>query len=210
MEFLYPFFIAFLFVFLSELGDKTQLLVLSFSAKVKSYIILLGVALGSFFSHGIAILFGSVLGGFENVYLHVILKFITYLSFIGFGVITLWHPKKEVQGQKNKKGLLNKLSRIHVGYLLMIAFSIAIGELGDKTFLASLGLGIQYPTSKLYLILGAILGMVISDALALMLGKFLSTKVSEKTMNTLSGIIFLLFGVFGFISFFSTFIFTLL
>lgn len=210
MEFLYPFFIAFLFVFLSELGDKTQLLVVSFSAKVKSYTILLGVALGSFFSHGVAILFGSVLGGFENVYLHVILKFITYLSFIAFGFITLCHHEKEVQGQDEKKGVLHKLAKINVGYLLMIAFSIAIGELGDKTFLASLGLGIQYPTSKLYLILGAILGMVISDALALMLGKFLSNKISEKAMNTLSGIIFLLFGFFGLIHFFSTFIFTLL
>ena len=36
MECLYPFFIAFFIVFLSELGDKTQLLVLSFSTKIKS------------------------------------------------------------------------------------------------------------------------------------------------------------------------------
>lgn len=45
MEFLYPLFIAFSLVFMSELGDKTQLLVLSFSSKMKSSTILLGVAL---------------------------------------------------------------------------------------------------------------------------------------------------------------------
>ena len=45
MNFLYPILIAFLLVFISELGDKTQLLVLSFSSKMKSFTILLGVAL---------------------------------------------------------------------------------------------------------------------------------------------------------------------
>ena len=45
MNFIYPFFIAFAMVFVSELGDKTQLLVLSFSGKDKTYKILLGVAI---------------------------------------------------------------------------------------------------------------------------------------------------------------------
>lgn len=45
MEFIYPFIIAFILVFISELGDKTQLLVLSFSSKLKIKTILLGVAL---------------------------------------------------------------------------------------------------------------------------------------------------------------------
>ena len=59
MHYLYPFIVSFIFIFLSELGDKTQILVLSFSAKNKVSHILLGVALGTLFSHGIAIIFGS-------------------------------------------------------------------------------------------------------------------------------------------------------
>ena len=70
MELLYPFLISFIMVFIAELGDKTQLLVLSFSGGVKTRNILLGIALGSFFSHGIAILFGSRLGLLENAYKH--------------------------------------------------------------------------------------------------------------------------------------------
>ena len=40
--------------------------------------------------------------------------------------------------------------------MFVVAISIAIGELGDKTFLASIGLGIQYPFFKFSLILGEI------------------------------------------------------
>ncbi len=200
LEGIYPFFIAFLLIFISELGDKTQLLVLSFSTKAKTYSILLGVALGSFFSHGIAILFGSTLGNFDNITLHLILKFITYLSFLFFGILTF--TKKQENTSNTKSGFLNKLSNCSFNFVFMIAFSIAIGELGDKTFLASLGLGIQYAGAKVSLVLGAILGMVLSDLLAVLFGKFLNTKISDTLMNTLSGILFLLFGSIGLIGFF--------
>lgn len=203
MNSLYPFLIAFFLIFLSELGDKTQLLVLSFSSKLKSYTILLGVALGSFFSHGIAILFGSTLGNLGNPIIHTILQFLTYLSFIFFGIFTILQKEDNDSNSPTKNGFLHKLSNLSVGYILMIAFSIAIGELGDKTFLASLGLGISYPSSKLLLIFGAILGMVISDSIAILFGKLLTHKISEKAMNILSGVLFLVFGVIGFVSFFA-------
>lgn len=156
---------------------------------------------GSFFSHGVAILFGGVLGSFDNIWLHTVLKFITYSSFLFFGIITLINFNKNEDSSK-KSSFINKISNFAIGYIFIIATSIAVGELGDKTFLASIGLGIQFPAAKIYLILGAILGMVISDAIAILFGKFLSSKISNKLMNTLSGIIFLLFGLFGFVSLF--------
>lgn len=203
MEIYYPIIIAFLLVFVSELGDKTQLLVLSFSSKLKPYLILIGVAIGSFLSHGIAILFGSALGSLENNYVSEMFKFITYISFIIFGIITLNSNKKEKKNEReeNKKGILKIIEKLGLGYIIMIAISIAIGELGDKTFLASIGLGIQYPNFKIYLIIGAILGMVVSDSLAILFGKILSKKISEKTMEILSGVIFLLFGILGLINY---------
>ncbi len=202
MDFLYPLFMAFSLVFMSELGDKTQLLVLSFSSKMKTFSILLGVALGSFFSHGVAILFGGALGSLDNPFFQMALKFITYVSFLFFGVITLMN--KDENESSKKSGILNKISNLAIGYVFIIAISIAIGELGDKTFLASLGLGIQFPNYKLFLIIGAILGMVVSDAIAILFGKFLCSKISDKLMNTLSGIIFLAFGVIGMIGFLTT------
>ena len=191
MNSLSSFFIAFFLIFLSELGDKTQLLVLSFSSKLKSYTILLGVALGSFFSHGIAILFGGTLGSCNNPFIYTLLHFVTYLSFVFFGILTLLQKEETKNCVSPKNGFLHTLLNLPIGYVLMIACSIAIGEFGDKTFLASLGLGISYPYAKLCLVLGAILAMVISDGIAILFGKWLSHRISQKHMKMLSGILFL-------------------
>lgn len=198
MEFFYPFLIAFILVFISELGDKTQLLVLSFSTRLKVRTILLGVALGSLLSHGIAILFGGFLGNIENITFQYYLKLITYLSFIVFGIITLIKSNKSSNPAEfnQKKYLNNSLS-----YSLFIAITIAVGELGDKTFLASIGLGIEYSSYKIFLILGAILGMILSDLIAIIFGKFLSSKISDSLIQKLSGILFLIFGIISLFNF---------
>lgn len=199
MEFIYPFIISFLLIFVSELGDKTQLLVLSFSSRLKAKTILLGVGLGSLFSHGTAIIFGSFLGNIENVTFQYILKIVTYLSFIVFGIITLI---KSDTIEKNSKSEKNKILRNNISYIFFIALTIAIGELGDKTFLASIGLGIEYSLYKFSLICGAIAGMIASDLIAIIFGKALSHKIPENIMQKLSGILFLVFGFLGIFNFF--------
>ncbi len=201
MNFIYTFLISFIIVFVSELGDKTQLLVLSFSNKDKTYKILLGVAIGSFFSHGIAILFGSHIGLLENATLHTILEWVTYISFILMGIFSLLPKKETLSMQSNgKDSLIDKITNFKINYCLLIALSIIIGELGDKTFLASLGLGVQYPNAKVSLVLGAILGMVVCDSIAIVFGKFLNKHISEKVMQKVSGVLFLLFGFIGIFS----------
>ncbi len=196
MDFITPFFIAFVFVFLSELGDKTQLLILSFSTKLKTLTILIGIALGSLFSHGIAILFGSTLGSINDSNFEHIIQLITFLSFILMGMYILFFQKSKDEDNKNS---LKFISNLKINYVFIIALSIAVGELGDKTFLASIGLGINYPNFKISLILGAILGMIISDCIAIFLGKLLSKRLNTDTINKLSGVLFLLFGILGLI-----------
>lgn len=197
MEF-YPFLIAFIMVFIAELGDKTQLLILSFAGSVKTKKILLGIALGSLFSHGLAILFGSSLMTLNNQHFQEILKTITYLSFILIGIVSLI-PKKESVSENQKHSILNKILNLNISYTFIIALSIFIGEFGDKTFLSSIGFGIEYPTHKLMLVLGAILGMLASDSIAIICGKFLSTCISEEKIKKISGVLFLIFGILGFI-----------
>lgn len=200
MELIYPFLISFIMIFIAELGDKTQLPILSFSGGVKTKNIILGIAIGSFFSHGIAIIFGSRIGTLENQSIHLIMKTITYLSFIIMGILSLLPKKEKINSELNKKNsILQTICNLKINYVFIIALSIIIGELGDKTFLASLGFGIQYPNHKFMLVIGAIFGMIASDLIAIISGKFLSKYISEEKMQKFSGILFLIFGVTGFL-----------
>ena len=200
MEFIYPFLISFIMIFIAELGDKTQLLILSFSGSVRTKNIILGIAIGSFFSHGIAILFGSKIGVLENEFIHSLIEFITYASFIIIGTLSLLPKKEKISsGNDNKDNIIKKITNLKISYTLIIALSIMVGELGDKTFLASLGFGIQYPSYKLMLIFGAILGMIVSDSIAIVSGRFLSKYISEEKIQNLSVILFLIFVIVGFI-----------
>ena len=204
MNYIYPFIISFILIFFSELGDKTQILVLSFSAKNKAIHIVVGVALGTLFSHGLAIAFGSHLSSLGNDMFIFYLKLLTYCTFLLFGISGFIKQKKSPSVEKttetnSKSRIIIFLNSLFKNCIFTVASTIAIGELGDKTLLASIGLGVEYPLFKVPLICGAICGMIVSDSIAIFLGKWLGSKISPSIIDTLSNIIFILFGLIGFL-----------
>lgn len=202
MNFLYTFLISFIMIFISELGDKTQLIVLSFCNKLKSSSILFGVALGTLFSHGLAILFGSKIGLINDDF-RFYLSIFTYITLILFGIYGFWNKDKNLDNNstlENQRHIFKKnLTNMKIHYILLIAFSIFVGELGDKTFLASLGLGIEYPYYKITLISGSICGMVASNSFAILFGKFIGNKIKKNYIELFSNLLFIIFGVIGLI-----------
>ena len=131
MNFIYPFIISFMLVFFSELGDKTQLLVLSFSTKDKAKNILLGVAIGTFFSHGLAVLFGSKLGSLGNQSFIYYSKIITYASFLLFGIIGFIPKKHKNTDTENKKSnsILHKITNIKISMAKHIISGVKIDSI---------------------------------------------------------------------------------
>ena len=201
MNVLYPLLLSFTIIFFAELGDKTQIMVLSFSTKSRMKHILLGIALGTFLSHGLAILFGSQLGSIHNENVSYYLNIFTYISFILFGIlgfISMKNPSLD-NIENHKTSLISKLCNLKINFVFIIAFCILVGELGDKTFLSSVGLGIQYPEYKFSLIIGSILGMVCSNLLAIVFGKLLSMKFRQNIIEMISNSLFIAFGIIGLI-----------
>jgi putative Ca2+/H+ antiporter (TMEM165/GDT1 family) len=73
--------------------------------------------------------------------------------------------------------------------------SVFIAELGDKTQLATMLFASDKDTSKFTVFLGAATALVVTSALGVVAGSFLSQYVSEKALHYLAGIGFIAIGV---------------
>lgn len=180
------FWASFLVVFLAELGDKTQLIVIAFAVKYNWRSVFLGMTLGIFVVHSLAVAIGSLAGELIPVHLMTI---IASCLFIGFGV---WTLRGDDEGEDEDEA--TKSSRF--GPLLTVAMTFIIGEMGDKTQFAAMTMATQYESWWLVLC-GAVLGMVLADSLGIIAGTFLHRRLPAKKMRYLSAGIFLLFGVAG-------------
>lgn len=73
--------------------------------------------------------------------------------------------------------------------------SVFIAELGDKTQLATMLFASDKDTSKLTVFLGAAAALIVTSAIGVVAGSFLSQYVSEKVLHYLAGIGFVAIGI---------------
>lgn len=100
---------AFFFIFMAEMGDKTQLMAMAFATKYSLSKVLLGVALGSFLNHGLAALLGTYLT------LFIPLDTIGLLAAFAFIFFGLWALK--VNGDDGEENELHS----RFGPVIMVA-----------------------------------------------------------------------------------------
>jgi putative Ca2+/H+ antiporter (TMEM165/GDT1 family) len=177
---LWPFFATLLIIAAAELGDKTQLLTLGFAAKYPAKIVLAAVSLATALLMGMAVL----LGGLINQYIPAFyLQLMAGLIFIAFGLMTLLgKAEKEKSAANNHRDVF---------FFVFVTFFLA--ELGDKTELAAFVLSAKYG-APLQVWLGATLGMIGVNLIALAAGSWVKKMVAEKTLRWIGALIFLGFG----------------
>ncbi|MFA6350076.1 MAG: TMEM165/GDT1 family protein [Candidatus Omnitrophota bacterium] len=171
---------SFIFVFLAEMADKTQLLVMAFASRYSASKVLIAVFLAAILNFSLAVAAGYFLT--VVIPMHII-SFVAGLSFIVFGLWAMRAEKPEKDGKINSR----------FGPILTVAIAFFIAEMGDKTQLATMSLAVQYrePVSVL---LGATLGIVIADALGIIVGLVLRRHLPERVIRFSSAAIFILFG----------------
>ncbi len=172
-----------LFVVLAEMGDKTQLLAMSFAARFNPYKVLLALFIATVANHALAVVAGELL---TTVIPLDIISFAASLSFIGFGIWTI--RGDQLHGEDKK------LSRFGPVTTVSIAFFIA--EFGDKTQLATISLAAQYQ-NPLSVLSGTTLGMIIADGIGIIIGVVLCKKIPQRKIKWFSAIVFVVFGLIG-------------
>lgn len=174
-------FNSFLLVFVSEMGDKTQLLALILAARFrKPWPIMAGIFVATILNHALA----SYLGSFVTYYISKeILKWILALTFIGFGLWILVPDKDEEFKDKHKWGPFLTTT---------VAFFFA--EMGDKTQLATVALGAKF-AAPLLVTAGTTLGMLGADGLAVFFGDKLTKRISMRWIHRAASALFIFFGI---------------
>lgn len=174
---------AALMILVAELGDKTQLLVLSCASKFSPRTVLLGVASSSIVLFGAAVLLGSVAGHLIPGY---VLQWVVPLVFIGFGV---WFIVDRTKSEDDENKCESPTS------FLAVSGAFILAEMGDKTQLSALSLASEPGQSTLFIWLGAVLGMIVADGVALYIGCMLKKKIPQKLIKYCAGVLFIGYGI---------------
>lgn len=179
---------AFTLVFLAEMGDKTQLLVMGLSMQFPWQKVMTGVVLATIGNHLLAGIIGVLCGSFAG---GRTVSIAASLLFIAFGIYAL---KDAITGEKEAEEEINVSAR-HPVKTVAIAFFLA--EMGDKTQFATAALAAKYD-SLAWIICGTTMAMALADGLGIMIGTVLTEFLSKERINYISAITFIAFGAFGF------------
>ncbi|MBX9769399.1 MAG: TMEM165/GDT1 family protein [Bdellovibrionales bacterium] len=172
---------SFVLVFISEMGDKTQLLALVLAAKFRKPLpIMAGILAATLLNHALASYAGALVTKYVSA---EVLKWILASTFIGFGLWILVPDKDE------------ELKDAHRwGPFLTTTVAFFFAEMGDKTQLATVALGAKFAVPFL-VTMGTTLGMLGADGLAVFFGHRFTLRVPMKLVHRIASGLFILFGV---------------
>jgi len=166
---------------LAEMGDKTQLSVLLLSSRTREYAQLLaGIMLAFLLADGFAILVCSWVT--TVIPLHLV-KLISGAVFILFGVMILRGDREE-----EVESPLSPRNAFVSGFSM-----IFLSEWGDKTQIASALFAAEYDPYMVFI--GVMAALLILSAMAIYLGKLLSSRIDRRQVTKVAGVAFLLIGL---------------
>jgi Ca2+/H+ antiporter, TMEM165/GDT1 family len=168
-------------VFIAELGDKSQLMALTFATRYRPALVLSGIVGATALINAISVAVGYGLG------LALPTRWISLIAgllFIGFAIWTL-RDNLEDGDPAPQSG------RSH-GVVFTVGSAFLLAELGDKTMVAAIMLASQ--NGWLGTWLGATVGMLAAAALAIFVGQQLGKRLPERVIRSAAAAMFAIFG----------------
>jgi putative Ca2+/H+ antiporter (TMEM165/GDT1 family) len=177
------FLISFGIIFVAELGDKSQLMALTFATRYRALTILVAITLATAVVHLASVLFGAAVGAALPT---DAISIVAGLAFFGFAAWTLRGDSLD----EDEASKARQRGGRSVLWTVGLAFFLA--ELGDKTMLATVTLATD--NGLLGTWLGSTLGMVAADALAIGVGQQLGARLPERAIKIGAAVTFAVFG----------------
>jgi putative Ca2+/H+ antiporter (TMEM165/GDT1 family) len=176
-------------IFVAELGDKSQLMAMTFATRYRTRDVLIGITVATAIVHLASVAIGFWIGDAFGDYQGPI-AIAAGLAFLAFAAWTL-------RGDELTEEEASKARNASGAAILAVGVAFFLAELGDKTMLATITLATQESdlVGILGVWIGSTLGMVAADALAIIAGAVLGRKLPEKAIKYGAAAAFAIFGV---------------
>ena len=173
-------------VFVAELGDKSQLITMTYALRHRWWVVLSGVAIAAVLVHGLSVAIGHFLG------LTLPERPIAFAGAIAFLLFAVWTWREGRGGGDD-----DEVRVVEPRFVIFaIVSSFVLAELGDKTMLATVTLASDHHWLGVWI--GATVGMVLADGVAIAAGVLLHKRLPAGFLRSLASVLFLLFGLWLF------------
>jgi putative Ca2+/H+ antiporter (TMEM165/GDT1 family) len=179
--------ISFAVILVAELGDKSQLMALTFATRFRALPVLVGITAATAVVHAVSVGVGYLLGATLPTF------WISVAAAVAFVLFGLWTLRGDALTHDEE----SKASSTSRSAVLAAAVAFFLAELGDKTMLATITLATQYPGAGgvVGVWLGSTVGMVIADGLAIVVGRVLGRNLPERAIRVGAAVLFFAFGI---------------
>jgi putative Ca2+/H+ antiporter (TMEM165/GDT1 family) len=188
-----------LLITVSELGDKTFFIAVILAMRHSRRLVFAGVLAALAAMTILSVVLGHAASLFPADYIH----YAEIALFIGFGVKLLYDasqmpaqsdgvPAEEAMETVKEAELRSSKRKTPLGILIEAFCLTFMAEWGDRTQIATIALAAS--NSALGVTAGAILGHGICTALAVIGGRLIAGRISERMITAIGGCLFLLFG----------------
>jgi putative Ca2+/H+ antiporter (TMEM165/GDT1 family) len=182
---MYAFLLSTAVIFVAELGDKSQLMAMTFAARYRARDVLIGITVATAVVHLVSVGLGVAVGSaFEDSQ-----DTISLMAGIAFLLFAAW----TLRGDELTDEEAEKARRSTGMAVLAVGTAFFLAELGDKTMLATITLATREGWLGTWI--GSTLGMVLADALAIGVGAMLGRRLPEKAIKYGAAAAFLVFGL---------------
>jgi putative Ca2+/H+ antiporter (TMEM165/GDT1 family) len=177
------FWISLFVIFVAELGDKSQLMAMTFATRFKPWPVLAGITLATSVVHLVSVAVGGLIGDALPT------TTISVAAGVAFLVFAAW----TLRGDELSAADSRRASRTTRNALVAVTVAFFLSELGDKTMLSTVTLATQHGWFGTWI--GSTVGMVAADALAILAGRLLGRHLPEKWIKYGAAAAFAVFGV---------------
>ncbi|MBC2592354.1 TMEM165/GDT1 family protein [Rhodococcus aetherivorans] len=175
--------LSFAVVFVAELGDKSQLMAMTFALRYRWWVVIAGITVATTVVHLVSVAVGHYLGAALPA---TAISVVGGMAFLAVGAWTL-------RGDELSDDEQSKAGRAGRSALLAVSSAFFLAELGDKTMFTTIALATEHDSVGVWI--GSTVGMIAADALAIVVGGVLGRHLPDAVIRIGAAVLFLAFGV---------------